>query len=154
MGKNQYVLYEHRPITPEVIEEFQEEPRVAEWMHERAELIKRAVDTDIRDDPTASVSDLWRLLTITHRAYSKKYGRYKKTPSKGSSKRFSRKSHGSSRKGRSSRHRAPVRIIDIKFQHFVTRWVVFGIEILLALQVQVLQRIGNTHTSDGMPDVA
>ena len=99
--------YKDRPITPEVIEEFLEEPGVAEWMHELAGLIKRAVESDIVDDPGVNVVDLWRLLTTTHRAYSKKYGRYRNSPSKGSSKRSSGKSRrSSSKRGKSSRRRA------------------------------------------------
>ena len=41
---------------PEVIEEFLEEPEVAEWMHELAELIKHAVETDILDNPRAKLT--------------------------------------------------------------------------------------------------
>ena len=50
--------YKDWPITPEVIEEFLEEPGVAEWMHELAGLIKRAVASDILDDPGVSVTHL------------------------------------------------------------------------------------------------
>ena len=93
------------PITPEVIEQFLEGPGVAEWMHELAELIKRAVELDILDDPGVNVADLWRLLTTKHRAYSKKYGRYRSSPSRGSSKRSSGKSRRSSKRGKSLRRR-------------------------------------------------
>ena len=58
-----------------MIGEFLEEAGVAEWMHALADLIKRAVESDILDDPGVPVADLWQLLTTTHRAYSKKYGR-------------------------------------------------------------------------------
>ena len=106
-GKSKSVPYKDRPITPEVIEEFLEELGVAEWMHELAGLIKRAVESDILDDPGVNVADLWRLLTTTHRAYSQKYGRYRNSPSKGSSKRSSGRSRrSSSKRGKSSRRRA------------------------------------------------
>ena len=106
-GKSKSVPYKDRPITPEVIEEFLEEPGVAEWMHELADLIKRAVESDILDDRGVSVADLWKLLTTTHRAYSKKYGKYRNSPSKGSSKRSSgRSGRSSSKRGKSSRRRA------------------------------------------------
>ena len=74
-------------------------------MHEPADLIKRAVDSDGLDDPGVSVADLWKLLTTTHRAGSKKYGRYRNSPSKGPSKRSSGRSRRSSRRGKSSRRR-------------------------------------------------
>ena len=45
-----------------VIEEFVEEPGVAEWMHELADLIKQAVETDILDDPGVLMVDLRKLL--------------------------------------------------------------------------------------------
>ena len=106
-GKSKSVPYKDRPITPEVIEEFLEEPGVAEWMHELAGLIKRAGESDILDDRGVNVVDLWRLLTTTHQAYSKKYGRYRNSPSKGSSKRSSGRSRrSSSKRGKSSRRRA------------------------------------------------
>ena len=74
-------------------------------MQELADLIKRAAESDILDDPRVRVADLWRLLTTTHRAYSKKYGRYRSSLSKGSSKLSSGKSRHSSEKGKSSRRR-------------------------------------------------
>ena len=105
-GKTKAVPCKDRPITPEVIEEFLKEPGVAEWMHELADLIKRALESDM-DDPGVSVADLSKLLTTTHRAYSKKYGRYRNSPSKGSSKRSSGRSRrSSSKRGKSSRRRA------------------------------------------------
>ena len=71
-SKQKAVQYKDRPITVEVIEEFLDEFGVAEWMHELAGMIKKSVEADILD-PTVPVSDLWRLLTTTHRTYAKKY---------------------------------------------------------------------------------
>ena len=86
----------------EVIEEFLDESRVAEWMHELASMIKKFVEADLLDDPAVPLSDLWRLLTTTHRAYAKKYQRYRGSPSK-SSGRSSKSSKRSSKYRRSSR---------------------------------------------------
>ena len=58
-GKQKQVPYKDRPITPEVIEEFLEEAGIAEWMHALVGLIKRAVESDILDDPGVAVADLW-----------------------------------------------------------------------------------------------
>ena len=87
-SKQKSVQYKDKPNTEEVVGEFLEESDVAEWMHELAGLIKKSIERDILDDLVVPGSDLWRLLTTTHRAYAKKYERYKKSPSMSSRKQI------------------------------------------------------------------
>ena len=92
-GKHIEMQYKDRPITEEVIEEFLEELGVAKWMHGLADLIKKAVDSDILDGPTLPVADLYHSLW------------YGKSPPRASSKRSSRGPRKSKRT-QSSRRRA------------------------------------------------
>ena len=102
-SKQKAVQYQDRLITVEVIDEFLDESRVADWMYELARMTKKSVEAAILDDPTAPLWDLWTLLTTTHRAHAQKYQRYRGSPSKSPGKRPSRKSKRSSTSCKSSR---------------------------------------------------
>ena len=104
-SKEKPLHYKDRPITPDVIAEFKEESGVAEWMHELADLINKEVAEDILDSPAVPVAHLWKLLVTTHHAYAKKYGRYKKSPSRSSKRRSHKSRSRSSKKRHASRRR-------------------------------------------------
>ena len=93
-------------LTAGLIEEFLQEPAIPEWMTDRCQLLTKAVDEEILEDPSVPVNDLWRLLITKYQEYEKRYhkGRgHRRRRSTSRHKARRNRSSSSSHKGKKSR---------------------------------------------------